>query len=107
MASKKTKYIAVNTIIHGDAMADKKVAPKSYRPGETFDADADDAEIKRLLQKGAIKEEKQVVKEQEERREALREQAVAKADATADANPGAGTTTVADSGTAGKTGGSK
>jgi hypothetical protein len=103
MASKK-KYIAVNTIIHGDAMAGKKAAPKTYRPGETFDADADDAEIKRLVQKGAIKEQKVVEAEQAERREALREQAVAKADATADATE-TGTTSAGTS--AGKAGGSK
>jgi hypothetical protein len=85
MASKKKTYIAVNTIIHGDAMADKKTAPKSYKPGQEFDADADDAEIKRLLQKGAIKEKAVIEAEQAERRETLREQAVANADRAATA----------------------
>jgi len=69
--SNKTQYVAINTIVFKDELADRKDKPVTYPPKSIFDANPGDAEIQRLLKKGAIKTVEQVEQENVRRAETV------------------------------------
>lgn len=85
MASKTNsgKYVSVGVLHYRSDLDDKKTPARTYKPNDTIDEDLTEAEIEKLVKKGAIREKKAVQAEQKARQTAA--EIAAEGQAAADA----------------------
>ena len=71
MSSKNNgKYVSVGVLQYRSDLDDKKATARTYKPGDVIDEDLDQADVDRLLKRGAIKESKQAKLEEKARADA-------------------------------------
>lgn len=71
MSSKNNgKYVSVGVLQYRSDLDDKKQTARTYKPGDVITEDLDQADVDRLLKRGAIKESKQAKLEEKARADA-------------------------------------